>query len=225
MAKDRFSDHSSQYAAFRPRYPQALYDFLFEQVKGMDLAWDAGTGNGQAAEELAKRFKNVLATDISAKQLEQAAQAANIQYEVAGETTNLPDQSVDLITVAQAIHWFNRPKFYEEVKRVAKPGSVVAVWVYGLLKVSDAIDPMVRDFYTRVIGPYWDSERKIIDDELRTIEFPFKEIPNHGFQFNPVWTIDQLEGYLSTWSAVQHYIRKNGHSPVPELVEKIRAKW
>ncbi len=225
MAKDRFSGQASQYAAFRPRYPQELYDFLFRQVKSFDLAWDAGTGNGQAAEVLATRFKNVLATDISEKQLEQAVKAPNIRYVVAAETSNLPDQSVDLITVAQAIHWFDRPKFYEEVKRVAKPGAVLAVWVYGLLKISDTVDPLTKDFYTRVVGPYWDPERKIIDDELRIIEFPFKEIPNLGFQYTPVWTIDQLEGYLSTWSAVQQYILKNGRNPVPELIENLRAKW
>lgn len=222
MTKDRFSGHASKYAAFRPRYPEALYDFLFMQVKGFDLAWDAGTGNGQAAEVLAKRFKNVLATDISLKQLEQAVKVPNIRYEVAGETTTLPDHSVDLVTVAQAIHWLDRQKFYAEVRRVAKPGAVVAVWVYGLLKISDKIDPILKDFYTKVVGPYWDPERKIIDNELRTIEFPFDELNVHPFAMTFSWTLAELEGYLSTWSAVQKFIEANGSDPVPGLREEIR---
>lgn len=225
MIKDRFSGQASKYAAFRPRYPQALYNFLFKQVKAFDMAWDAGTGNGQAAEEVAKRFKNVLATDMSAKQLEQATKLPNIRYEVAGETTNLPDRSVDLVTVAQAIHWLDRTKFTEEVKRVAKPGAVVAVWVYGLLKTSDDIDPLLRDFCNRVVGPYWDPERKIIDDELKSIEFPFIEFPVPQFSMTISWTLAELEGYLSTWSAVQKYMKAEGRDPVPEVIKGIGNVW
>lgn len=225
MTKDRFSGHAEKYASFRPRYPQPLYDFLFKQVKNFDQAWDAGTGNGQAAEVLAKRFKNVFATDISAKQLEQAVKAPNIKYEISGETTTLPARSVDLVTVAQAIHWVDRAKFYEEVKRVAKPGAVVAVWVYGLLEISDAIDPLLKDFYIRVVGPYWDPERKIIDDGLKTIEFPFNELAIPPFAMTASWTLAELEGYLSTWSAVKKYMKSKGADPVPELMTKVRRLW
>lgn len=223
--KDRFSAQAKQYAFFRPQYPQELYAFIFRHVKAFDLAWDAGTGNGQAAAVIATSFNRVLATDISKNQLDNATRLDNVDYVEAGETTNLLAKSVDLITIAQAIHWFDRERFYNEVKRVAKPGAIIALWGYGLLSVGSEIDHLIHEFYAKVVGPYWDSERKLIDEAYHTLAFPFREIPNSGFQFNAVWSIDHLDGYLSTWSSVQRYIRENGHSPVPEWVEKIRAHW
>lgn len=209
------------YAAFRPRYPQELYDFIFGHVRSFDLAWDAGTGNGQAASVLAGSFKKVVATDISAKQLEHAIRLPNIDYILAGETTALLDHSVDLITVAQAIHWLNRPKFYQEARRVAKPGAVVAVWVYGLLKASPAVDPLIDHFYTRVVGPYWDPERRLIDEQLKMIEFPFEEIKSPAFTMTYEWTLAELEGYLNTWSATQKYITANHENPVTKLMAEV----
>ena len=223
--KDLFSSHSSAYAAFRPHYPQDLYDFIFNHIKSFDNAWDTGTGNGQAAFELAKRFQKVYATDISAGQIENAVGASNIQYSIGCETVTLPDHFVDLITVAQAIHWFNREKFYAEVKRVAKPGAVVAVWGYGLLSVNTEIDLIIRDFYKSIIGPYWDPERRLIDDAYKTIEFPFSEVASPPFDFSFHWSLAQLEGYITTWSSVQKYIQQNGKNPVPDMVEKLRAYW
>jgi SAM-dependent methyltransferase len=222
--KDHFSQNASQYATFRPRYPKELYDFIFRHVRSFDHAWDAGTGNGQAAQVLAARFSKVLATDISAKQLEQAARKENIVYEVAGEMTQQSDQSVDLVTVAQAIHWFDRPTFYAEVKRVLKPGGVVAVWAYGLLKISPEIDPLISDFYTRVVGLYWDPERKLIDDELKSMEFPFKEVTAPPFTMRFGWTLGQLEGYLNTWSATQKFVRENSENPVDKLIKRVETK-
>lgn len=222
--KDRFSNQASQYATFRPRYPKELFEFIFSQVSSFDQAWDAGTGNGQAAEVLATRFRKVHATDISQKQLEQAAPRENIMYALGGETCRLPDQSVDLVTVAQAIHWFDRPKFYEEVKRVAKPGAVIAVWAYSLLKVSQEIDPLVEHFYKDIIGPYWDAERKLIDEQLKTIEFPFDEVSVPSFAMTTTWTVDDLEGYFNTWSAVQNYMKAGHPNPVPDLMAKIRMQ-
>ncbi len=219
--KDRFSEHSSLYAAFRPRYPQELYDFIFGHVRSFDMAWDAATGNGQAASVLAGSFEKVVATDISAKQLEHAIRLPNVDYVLAGETTVLADHSVDLITVAQAIHWLDRHKFYLEVRRVAKPGAVVAVWVYGLLKASPAIDPLIEHFYTRVVGPYWDPERRLIDEQLKTIEFPFEEIKSPVFSMTYEWTPAELEGYLNTWSATQNYIIANRVNPVTKLMAEV----
>ncbi len=222
--KDRFSNHAKQYAAFRPKYPDALYNTLFKQVSSFGVAWDAGTGNGQAAIVLAKHFERVHATDISAKQLENAENAENIVYAV-GETCGLPDHAVDLITVAQAIHWFDRGKFYMECARVGKPGAVVAVWGYGLLTVEDSIDEAIRDFYVSVVGPFWDPERKHIDQHYRTIGFPFAEITTPSFIMPFHWTLAELEGYLTTWSAVQKFMQAQGVNPVPELISKIRPRW
>lgn len=223
--KDRFSGHAKQYAAFRPTYPAALYDFVVDHVKHFEVAWDAGTGNGQGAGDLCKKFKQVWATDISEKQLENAFQAPNILYSKAGEVTDFPGHSVDLITVAQAIHWFNREKFYEEVKRVGRPGSLLAVWGYGLLGIEPEIDMHLIHFYTKVVGPYWDAERKLVDEQYRTIAFPFEEIPAPSFRFSLNWTLEDLEGYLNTWSSVQKYIQANHANPVGGCIEKISPLW
>src|SRR5438105_1919540 len=176
MEKDLFSGHASQYAAFRPTYPAELYDFLYQHVSHFENAWDAGTGNGQVARELAQKFKSVFATDISKKQLENAVVADNIFYWQAAEQTSFAAKSIDLVCVAQAIHWFDRFKFFNEVRRVAKPDALLAIWGYGLLSIDHAIDEVVRDFYVSTIGSYWEKDRKLIDEEYQTISFPFQEI-------------------------------------------------
>lgn len=223
--KDLFSSHADLYAAYRPTYPKALYDFIFQQVRHFNAAWDAGTGNGQVARDLAGRFVKVLATDISDKQLANAPQTENIFYSLASESTNFLDQSVDLITVAQAIHWFNIPRFYEEVKRVAKPGGVLAVWGYSLLSINPEIDLQLRHFYTKTVGPYWDKERRLVDECYRTIPFPFREIQSPEFHFSFSWTLQEFQGYLTTWSSVQKYIKANGVNPVVDFIAEIASSW
>lgn len=131
----------------------------------------------------------------------------------------------DLICVAQAIHWFDREKFYAEVKRVGKPEAVVAIWGYGLLGIHSGIDFLIRDFYTNVIGTYWDNERKLVDDEYKTISFPFKEIDAPSFSISFRWTLDELRGYITTWSSVQKYINENQTNPVEKLIEQIQPLW
>ena len=223
--KDRFSNHSKQYAAFRPTYPEPLYDFIYRHVNCFDTAWDAGTGNGQVAGDLAKRFLKVLATDISLKQLENAYPGKNIIYSQTGEVTNFPEKSIDLITVGQAIHWFDRDKFYQEVRRVAKPGAILALWGYGLLNINKEIDSHVKHFYTQIVGPYWDKERKLIDERYQTISFSFEEIKTPELQFSFLWSLEELQGYLGTWSSVQKYILANGINPADELIKTIQPFW
>jgi len=222
---DLFSKHSEQYAEFRPTYPEALYQFIFSQLNSFNAAWDCGTGNGQAARVLAGKFKNVFATDISAKQIEHAVKSDNIFYSVAGEEASLQDKSIDLITVAQAIHWFDLDKFYREVKRVAKPNAVIAIWGYSLLSINSDIDVHLKHFYKNVVGPFWNKERKLIDEEYKTIPFPFEEIGSPAFEFSFEWTKDQLEGYLTTWSAVQKYIQTNQVNPVVKLMAETTSFW
>ncbi len=137
----------------------------------------------------------------------------------------MPDHSVDLITVAQAIHWFDRQNFYDEVRRVAKPGAIAAVWGYGLLEIDKTIDPHISAFYISVVGPYWDPERKHIDQRYANIEFPFHEIPSPAFTMNFEWTLAELEGYLTTWSAVQKYWKEVGANPVPRLIQQLEPMW
>lgn len=223
--KDLFSTQSKSYAAFRPSYPKVLYDFIFKHVNDFSVAWDAGCGNGQVAKDIAPHFSKVLATDISAKQLENAVEADNIFYSLGGETTPFADHTLDLITVGQAIHWFDLEVFYKEVKRVGKPGSVLAVWGYSLLNIEPALDEELIHFYTKIVGPYWDSERKLIDEQYKTISFPFDEIKAPEFAFSFEWSLTELEGYLSTWSSVQKYISANGINPVQDFIKKIAPVW
>ncbi len=223
--KDRFSSHAVQYAAFRPTYPRELYDFIFGHLDHYDIAWDAGTGNGQVARDLAIKFTWVKATDISPQQLKNAYPANNISYSLAAEATQFPDKTFDLITVAQAIHWFNLIPFYAEVRRVAKPHALLAVWGYGLLRIVPKIDSALDHFYKAIVGPYWDKERKLIDEHYRTLPFPFDEIESPGFPFSFRWTLDEFQGYLSTWSSVQKYKTDKGVDPVESFIEEIRPVW
>lgn len=223
--KDLFSEHSKLYSQFRPMYPNALYEFIFSQVTNFDTAWDCGTGNGQSARVLNKKFKKVLATDISAKQIEQAYQADTIFYSVCGEKTSFDESSIDLVTVAQAIHWFNVDAFYQEVNRVAKPNAILAVWGYSLLSINPEIDPLLYNFYKNVVGSYWDKERHLVDEQYKTIPFPFEEIPTPDFDFSFEWTSEQLAGYLTTWSATRKYMQVNEVNPVIKLMEDITPLW
>ena len=226
MQKDYFSSHSSLYAAFRPTYPDMLYNFIFNHVQEKGKVWDCATGNGQVASYLASHFKEVYATDLSQQQIKNSIKASNIFYSVsAAEKTSFPDQAFDLVTVGQALHWFNLEEFYQEVKRVGKQNSLLAVWGYERCAVNTEIDKIFSDFYVNVVGPYWDPARKLIENEYKDIEFPFEEIPSPKFQINAEWTREHYTGYLSSWSATQKYINANRADPIPELTNKLKSHW
>jgi len=224
--KDLFSGHSKKYAAFRPTYPEALYRFIFDHVAHKGVAWDCATGNGQVARFLSEHFQKVYATDISQQQLDQAFRAPNIFYSISpAEKTTFLDQQFDLVTVGQALHWFDQPKFFEEVKRVGKRQSIVAIWGYALLYIEPTIDKIILDFYHHTVGSYWDEARRMVEKEYSTIDFPFHEIAAPKLNIEVTWTIDHLLGYLESWSATQKYIQANGHNPVEKVAEKIRSHW
>lgn len=226
MPKDNFSNQASIYAQFRPTYPQAVFDYLNEVVKNKKTAWDCATGNGQMARELSKTFDRVYATDISQKQLDNAFQAENIAYSIAkAEETHFPDHTFDLITVAQAIHWFDFEKFYSEVNRVAKSGAVLFVIGYSMPRFEGKIDEILQDFYWNVTGPYWDAERKHIDNQYDSIPFPFDRMECPVFKNEYLWTLEMAEGYFNSWSSIQHYIKENGKNPVGEVIDKLREYW
>ena len=226
-AKDIFSTPSDLYAKFRPVYPDALYDFIFSLKPHYANAWDCGTGNGQVAAKLAERCHLVYASDISQKQLDNAIKKENIHYLLArAEETNLPESSIDLVTVGQAIHWFDFDAFYREVYRIAKPEAVIAVWCYNLPQLTPEIDAILFNFYNNTLDGSWDVERNYIDANYTTIPFPFNEIEEKpALSITTRWTLDQLIGYLNSWSAVQHYIEKNGHSPIPEVGRQFKEVW
>jgi hypothetical protein len=223
--KDYFSTQSKTYAAFRPTYPVELYDFIFQHLTQKNTAWDCATGNGQVAKQLSSSFQEVHATDISQKQLDHAAEDKNIHYSVASaEKTNFPDSHFDLITVAQALHWFDRDAFYKEAARVGKRNSILAVWGYGLMYIDPVIDSMIMDFYSNTVGPYWDDARKLVEEHYKTISFPFEEINAPEFFIRVQWTVEHLSGYLSSWSATQKYIQEKGNDPVPSLINKVKRR-
>jgi SAM-dependent methyltransferase len=227
MSKDLFSQQASAYAKYRPSYPAALFDYILSFVPARQTAWDCATGNGQAALSLAPYFNTVLATDSSEKQLQQATPADNIRYSVStAEQTAFPDSTFDLITVAQAYHWFNFDAFAKEARRVARPGAIVAVWGYALPQPPDArLNELIQHFYTDTVGSYWDAERAWVDAWYRDIPFPYDELPAKEFSITVSWQPADLRGYLNSWSSVQHFIKANGYNPVDEIATQAKALW
>ncbi|HEV8263901.1 MAG TPA: class I SAM-dependent methyltransferase [Gemmatimonadales bacterium] len=223
---DHFSGVSAAYAAFRPRYPDALFDVLAAAAPACDAAWDCATGSGQAALGLARHFARVIATDASDAQIAHAAPHPRITYRVAAaEASGLPDRSVDLVTAAQAVHWFDRPRFWAEARRVLRPEGVIAVWTYWFFSVEPALDAIVRRFYTDTVGPFWPPERKLTEERYQTIDFPFAEFTLPGFTIEQRVTLDEVAGYIRTWSATRGYVERHGRDPVEDLVRELRPIW
>ncbi len=233
MADDppRFADHFSgvaaAYARFRPRYPEGLFDWLAQVAPGRRLAWDCATGNGQAAAGLAAHFARVVATDAAAAQIEAAAPLPRVEYRVApAEASGLPGGGCDLVTVAQALHWFDRPAFFAEARRVLAPGGVVAIWGYQRLRTGDAaLDGDLDRFHDEVVGPYWPPGRELIEYGYRGIDFPFEELTTPDFAIEASLSLDALAGYFGSWSATARYRRAVGSDPVPEFVAPLAAAW
>ena len=224
--KDNFSTQAAEYAFYRPTYPDNLCDFLFKLVSHKDAAWDCATGNGQVASVLAQHFQHVYATDISEKQLSQALPLPNVVYKVeSSDQVNVTDQSFDLITVAQAIHWFNFDAFYSEVKRTLKPNGIIAVIGYGLMSIDKKVDQVIYKLYEEILGKYWDSERRYIEEGYKTIPFPFEEIVAPHFQIKTTWNFNQMIGYLNTWSSLQHYKKANDRNPLEYVLTELKEAW
>lgn len=224
--KDNFSSHAEEYLKFRPTYPRELFEFLLKLVSEKITEWDCGTGNGQVAQELAKYFDKVYATDISEKQIKNSVKRKNIHYKVeSAEETSFPDRFFDLITVAQAIHWFDFNQFYKEVRRTLKPNGIIAVIGYGLIQTDDETDSIINNFYNNIIGPYWDKERKYIDENYETIPFPFKEKETIKLTNEFQWTLEKFIGYLQTWSAVQHFVKKKNQNPIDLIYKDLKEAW
>lgn len=224
---DHFSAVSRRYADCRPQYPAALFDYLVTVAPSGCRVWDCAAGTGQATMGLARVFPSIVATDASAEQIAQAKPQAGIEYRVAAaEQSGLPDASVGLITVAQALHWFDLERFYAEARRVLQPGGVLAVWAYELVYLGDeALDRRVLDFYSNVVGPYWPPQRAIVEAGYRTLPFPFSEWDPPRFQIETQWDLESLVGYFSTWSATNRYIQARGENPLEPLTEALREVW
>jgi SAM-dependent methyltransferase len=224
---DHFSAFANRYADFRPHYPAAIFDFLATVVPRTSLVWDCACGNGQATVDLAERFDHVMATDASKEQIASATPRPNIEYRVApAESSGLADNSVGLVTVAQAVHWFSFDRFYAEVNRVLIGGGVLAVWAYGINEVEgEAVNALAQDYYANIVGPYWPPERVLVEEGYRTIPFPFSEITAPAIHMETHWDLDALLGYFSTWSATNRFIKANGHNPLARLNSKLSEVW
>jgi SAM-dependent methyltransferase len=225
--RDYFSTCSSQYATFRPRYPKQLFAWLASVTRSHERVWDCACGNGQASTDLAEWFQEVAATDLSAEQLAHARAHPKVRYSVGlAEASGLPGNYVDLVTVAQALHWFDLPRFYQEVRRVARPGAVLAVWCYGVCELPTAHgDAELQHFYDDIVGPYWTDERRLVETGYRTLEFPTPELQPPAFSMRLEWSLEQLLGYVSSWSATARYKKARGEDPVPRFRSALLPHW
>jgi SAM-dependent methyltransferase len=224
--KDHFSGHADSYARSRPRYPAKLFSHLATLPAQRERAWDCGTGNGQAAVALAQHFAEVVASDGSARQIEHAEPHARVRYLVApAEQCPLADRSVDLVTVAQALHWFDLERFYAEVRRVGRPGSVLAAWGYEMAHITPQVDAAVGRLYRDVVGPYWPPERETVERRYETLTFPFRRLDVPPVAMTAQWNLGHLMGYLETWSSVQRYRAQQAADPLDLVRGDLAAAW
>ena len=224
--KDHFSEQSAQYANYRPRYPAELFQILADQCQRRELAWDCATGGGQAAVALGEFFESVIATDASDTQIASAIPHANVSYRVAtAEVSGLDDASVDLLTVGQALHWFDHERFFTEAGRVLASGGVLAVWCYGLCHVNDACDGVVDELYTDIANEFWPPERRHIEERYAGITMPAAEIDVPRVNMYADWTADDMLGYLRTWSACRRYRKAHDRDPVTLIAGKLQDAW
>ena len=223
---DHFSGHAGNYAKYRPGYPDALFAWLAQLAPAADTAWDCGCGNGQATTALAAHFLKVLGTDLSAEQVTRAPAHPRVEYRAApADRSGLPDGSCDLVTVAQALHWFDFDDFYAEAGRVLKPGGILAAWTYTLLRTDPEITALVERFDAQVVGPWWPPERRWVDQGYRDIPFPYRDIQVPRFEIRLRWTRDELLAYVGTWSASERYRKEKGEDPTNALRGPLAALW
>jgi SAM-dependent methyltransferase len=224
--KDHFSGHAALYARYRPDYPVELYAYLGTLSNRSELALDCATGNGQAAVGIAEHFQYVIATDGSVEQLKHALPHPRVHYVAnVAEQPAFKECRFDLVTAAQAAHWFDHARFYEGVRRVLRPEGALAIWTYGLARIDPSTDAIIADFYQNTVGSYWPPERRHVESGYLSLPFPFHEIPTPLFELRVEWDLDALMGYVATWSAVQRYIKSTGVDPLPLLRERLLSCW
>ncbi len=224
--KDHFSRRAATYSAARPVYPPALAEFLAGMAPARRLALDCGAGSGQLSVLLAQHFESVIATDASAEQIVHASPHPRVHYlQAPAEASGLPAESADLVVAAQAAHWFDLPRYYDEVRRVARPGAATALVGYGILRVDDELDPVISTFYFETVGPYWPPERHLVEQGYRTLAFPFREVQAPPMAIQVEWTLSDFLAYVETWSAVGAAEQVIGRAPIERFAHDLRAVW
>ncbi|MEM1174003.1 MAG: class I SAM-dependent methyltransferase [Pseudomonadota bacterium] len=224
--KDYFSSVASDYSSYRPGYPPGLFDYLASEAPSKGLAWDCATGSGQAATMLADYFEQVTATDGSQAQLDSAEASDTIEYrQELAENSSLADHSVDLITVGQALHWFDLEAFEQEADRVLKPGGLLAVWSYAVLSSEPAIDRVIQRLYDDILGDFWTHERRMVEEGYGSVQFGFEELTAPEFAMRADWDLRHLAGYLSTWSAGKRYEETRGENPLLLVADELQRAW
>ena len=227
MFTDHFSALANAYASRRPHYPEELFHYLSSVCRGHELAWDCAAGSGQATIPLTRHFRRVVATDASQAMLAQAPPHPRVEYRVTlAKSSGLANASVDLVTVAQALHWLEPGEFYQEADRVLAPGGILAVWTYGTQTVeNETVNRLLQVFYTDVVGPYWAPERRHVESGYRTLPFPYIELVPPAFTMEEDWTLNELLGYVGTWSATQKFREVNHRDPVADLARDLTPEW
>jgi SAM-dependent methyltransferase len=224
--RDHFSSRSAHYARYRPHYPAELFEFLASLTSRRSLAWDCATGSGQAAIALSAHFDHVVATDASKAQIDAATTHPGVTYRVAAaEDSQFDTGSVDLVTVGQALHWFDIGRFFAEAERVLVSNGVLAAWCYELCQVSDACDAVVDELYSKIVGEFWPPERRLIETAYASIAMPGEAIESRDFHMSASWSVADMLGYLRTWSACARYRQERGADPVSRIETDLRAAW
>ena len=222
----RFTKQSSAYATFRPEYPRSLFEFLSGKVKSNQLAWDCATGTGQAARSLSQYFDQVIATDISLSQINEASGEDNIIFkEASAEKSPLQSESVDLITIAQAIHWFDLDQFYKEVDRVLKPGGLISAWGYGFFKCREDLNAVFDHFSYEILKPYWSDRNWFLVDGYPGLKLPYTKLETPSVFLEVEWNFEQVKGYLKSWSAYQKFIDENHQDPFMRIEQDLKTIW
>jgi SAM-dependent methyltransferase len=222
--KDHFSHDPARYRRFRPRYPAALFTWLAGHAADRERAWDCATGSGQAALGLLPHFRQVLASDASLAQLRQAP-AGLVRLACTAERCPLAGGSLDLITVAQAAHWLDLDAFYREVRRLLRPGGLLALWCYGRLRVPAGPGEPIDRLYSDTLGPWWPPERRLVDGGYRDLPFPFAELPAPALRLRARWSLAQLLGYLGTWSALRRHREATGQDALAPVAAALAGSW
>jgi SAM-dependent methyltransferase len=222
---DHFSELAARYAAYRPHYPPELVGVLADRCERSGVAWDVGCGNGQLSVALAARFSRVIATDPAQAQLDHAERGPRVEYRcTSAEASGLPDASADLAVAAQAAHWFDWPRFVVEVGRVVRPGGLVALVSYRNADLTGDVGELLEAFY-REIEPYWPSGRAHVTNRYRDLALPWPALTAPPIEMTATWTLDELIGYIMTWSATARLVAARGEAPVHELRRRALAIW